>query len=220
MMFQQARETIVETCINLADRGYLAGTGGNMALRAGEDHMLVTPSGVDYYTMGAGDICVIRLSDHQQVEGEMEASVESGMHVRVLAARPDCLASVHTHQPIASAYTLLAAALAVKGNSLRLMLGAEVPCVAYAPSGTGMLARKVGKIFNATTHACLMRNHGVVCVGTSIDEAVSRVAALESACADFFRSNQVASPPERQQTGTLIRQTLQAVANQPLSSSR
>mgnify|MGYP000249410086 CR=1 FL=1 len=124
MMFQQARETIVETCINLANRGYLAGTGGNMALRAGEDHMLVTPSGVDYYTMGAEDICVIRLSDHQQVEGEMEASVESGMHVRVLAARPDCLASVHTHQPIASAYTLLAAPLAVKGNSLRLMLGA------------------------------------------------------------------------------------------------
>ena len=97
MMFQQARETVVKTCINLAERRYVAGTGGNMALRAGEGHMLVTPSGVDYYTMGPGDICVIRLSDHKQVEGEMEASVEAGMHARVLAVRPDCLASVHTH---------------------------------------------------------------------------------------------------------------------------
>ena len=85
--------------------------------------------------------------------------------------------------------------------------------MAYAPSGTGLLARKVGKVFNPNTHACLMRNHGVVCVGTDIDEAVSRVAALESACADFFRMNQVPLQQEREQTGTLIRQTLQAVAN-------
>ena len=213
MMFQQARETVVKTCINLADRGYLAGTGGNMALRAGEDHMLVTPSGVDYYTMGPGDICVIRLADREQVEGEMEASVEAGMHARILSARPDCLASVHTHQPIASAYTLLAVSLFIENVALRQLLGTEVPCVAYAPSGTGLLARNVGKVFNPNTHACLMRNHGVVCVGTDIDEAVSRVAALESACADFFRMNQVPLQQEREQTGTLIRQTLQAVAN-------
>ena len=212
-MFQQARETVVKTCINLADRGYLAGTGGNMALRAGEDHMLVTPSGVDYYTMGPGDICVIRLADREQVEGEMEASVEAGMHARILSARPDCLASVHTHQPIASAYTLLAVSLFIENVALRQLLGTEVPCVAYAPSGTGLLARNVGKVFNPNTHACLMRNHGVVCVGTDIDEAVSRVAALESACADFFRMNQVPLQQEREQTGTLIRQTLQAVAN-------
>ena len=213
MMFQQARETVVKTCINLAERRYVAGTGGNMALRAGEGHMLVTPSGVDYYTMGPGDICVIRLSDHKQVEGEMEASVEAGMHARVLAVRPDCLASVHTHQPIASAYSLLAVSLIIENLALRRLLGTEVPCVAYAPSGTGLLARKVEKAFNPTTHACLMRNHGVTCVGTDIDEALSRVAALESACADFFRMNQVPLQQEREQTGTLIRHTLQAVAN-------
>ena len=213
MMFQQARETVVKTCINLADRGYLAGTGGNMALRAGEDHMLVTPSGVDYYTMGPGDICVIRLADREQVEGEMEASVEAGMHARILSARPDCLASVHTHQPIASAYTLLAVSLFIENVALRQLLGTEVPCVAYAPSGTGLLARNDGQVFNPNTHACLMRNHGVGCVGTDIDEALSRVAALESACADFFRMNQVPLQQEREQTGTLIRHTLQAVAN-------
>ena len=221
MMFQNAREAVVETCIDLANRGYLAGTGGNVALRADEEHFVVTPSAVDYYTMGAGDICVMRLADREQLEGEMTASVEAGLHGRVLMARPDCRASIHTHQPIASAYTLLAVPLVVEDIALRFHLGAEVPCVSYAPSGTGILARNVGKTINATTHACLMRNHGVVCVGSDIDEAVSRVAALEAACADFFRANRVPFPQDQEQTANLIKQTLQAVSDrQHQESSR
>lgn len=213
MMFQQARVKVIETCIDLADRGYLAGTGGNLALRADDEHFLVTPSGVDYYTMGAEEICVMRLSDRVQVEGEKPASVEAGLHANVLNARPDCMASLHTHQPIASAYTLLAIPLVVEDVALRLILGAEIPCVSYAPSGTGILARKVGKTFNTTTHACLMRNHGVVCVGRDIDEAVSRLAALEVASADFFRSKRISLPPEQVKTATLIDQTLKAVSD-------
>ena len=33
-----------------------------------------------------------------------------------------------------------------------------------------------------------MRNHGVVCVGKDPDEAMKRVAALESECAAFFEA--------------------------------
>ena len=200
---------MVATSIALADRGYLAGTGGNIALRADDEHFLVTPSGVDYYAMGPGDICVIRLADKSQVEGEMPASVVAGLHGNVLNARPDCRASIHTHQPIASAYTLLAIPLVVENVAHRLTVGAEIPCVSYAPSGTGFLAKKVGNAFNEFTHACLMRNHGVVCVGEDIEQAIDRVATLEAACAAFFlRSNASDSGPGA--TAELIRQTLMA----------
>ena len=188
MRFEAKREEVRATCLALADRGYLAGTGGNVALRADEDHFAVTPSATDYYAMSAADVCIVRLSDKQQVDGEREASVEAGLHAGVLLARPECAASIHTHQPIASAYTLLATALEVRDAVHRALLGARIPCVGYAPSGTGLLAMRVARAIEPDVHAYLMRNHGVVCVGIDAAEAMQRVAALESECAAFFLS--------------------------------
>ena len=186
MKFQARREQVVETCIALADKGFLAGTGGNIALRVDANHFAVTPSATDYYAMSAADVCIVRLSDKEQVDGEREASVEAGLHAGVLLARPECNASVHTHQPVASAYTLLAKALEVRDPMHQSLLGRTIPCVGYAPSGTGILAMRVARAIKPDTHAYLMRNHGVVCVGEDVDEAARRVAALESECAAFF----------------------------------
>jgi len=186
MKFQATRELVVRTCIELADRGYLAATGGNVALLADQEHFAITPSATDYYAMSAADVCVLRLSDQKQVEGEREASVEAGLHAKILSARPDCGACIHTHQPIASAYTLLARALEVRDRSHQALLGRSIPCVGYAPSGTRLLATRVARAVRPDTHAYLMRNHGVVCVGRDTTESMARVAALESECASFF----------------------------------
>lgn len=188
MRFEETRQEVVRTCIELADRGYLAGTGGNVALRADDHHFAVTPSATDYYAMGAADVCVVRLSDSEQVDGEREASVEAGLHAGVLRARPECWASVHTHQPIASAYTLLAKPLVVQDRGHRVLLGTPIPCIGYAPSGTSWLAARVARAIKPNTHAYLMRNHGAVCVGKDAGEAMKRVAALESECASFFEA--------------------------------
>lgn len=187
MKFRDVRTDVLATCRTLADRGFLAGTGGNIAMRADQQHFAVTPSGTDYYTMTASDICVLRLADLKQVDGELAPSVESGLHARLLIARTDCNASVHTHQPIASAYTLLAQSLEVDSPALRELIGAVIPCSGYAPSGTSWLAKKVAKLARPDVHAYLMRTHGVVCLGKDFHEAVQRVEALETACSDFFR---------------------------------
>ena len=191
MRFQAARENVLATCLALAERGYLAGTGGNVALRADSNHFAVTPSATDYYSMAAEDICVVRLSDGKQVEGENKASVESGLHAGVLLARPECGASIHTHQPIASAHTLLGRPLEVQDGAHRALLGRTIPCVGYAPSGTEKLATRVAHAIKPDTHAYLMRNPGAVCVGTDADEAMRRVATLESECAAFFLTRTV-----------------------------
>lgn len=183
---QEIREQVLSTCRTLADRGFLAGTGGNVALRADDGHFCVTPSGTDYYTMVPEDICVLRLDDLQQVAGDRKPSVESGLHSLVLKARPDCMASIHTHQPVASACTLFGKPLQVISEAHRQLLGETVPCAGYAPSGTSWLAGKVAKKITANTHAYLMRNHGVVCVGETVETAMARVEALEQACAEFF----------------------------------
>jgi L-fuculose-phosphate aldolase len=44
------------------------------------------------------------------------------------------------------------------------------------------------KSLRPDVNAYLLRNHGVVCCGSSLVEAVVRVEALETACSDYFRN--------------------------------
>jgi len=176
----QIRQTVVDLCVELSQRGHFSGTGGNIALRIDADHIAVTPSATDYLTMTPADVCVLRLVDLAQVEGEGVPSVETGLHARVLRARPDVQASIHTHQPVASACALLGRALEVPPGALQRSLGARVPMVGYAPSGSNWLASKLARQLRSDTNAYLMRNHGALCCGTSTSAALQAVEDLET----------------------------------------
>jgi len=187
MNFDQARCEVIATCLDLADKGYLAGTGGNVAYRVDDEHFAVTPSATDYYSMTPEDICVLRLRDLERVAGNRRPSVEHGLHAHILRVRRDCSASIHTHQPVASAYTLLGRALEIRDPRHQAILGPRAAFVGYAPSGTSWLASKLEKTLRLEINAYLMRNHGVVCCGPTLRETAERVEALELACARFFR---------------------------------
>jgi L-fuculose-phosphate aldolase len=194
---RQACEAVVRTAITLADQGYLAGVGGNLALRIDAERFAVTPSASDYYAMSADDICVLRLDSLEQLAGGGKPSVESGLHARVLKARPDCMASVHTHQPVASAFTLLDQPLPMHSEEARRLIGAMVPMCAYAPSGTGWLASNVGARVRADLNAYLMRNHGAVCLGATLEDACQVVSLLEQEAIAWFRRALDAQPHDR-----------------------
>ncbi len=186
MSFLAERREVLATCLQLAEKGFLAGTSGNIACRAGASHFAITPSASDYYAMTPEDICVVRLDDLTCIFGNRRPSVELRLHAAVFRKHEDCNASLHTHQPIASAYSLLGKDLIPQIPSHRQVLGKIVPCLGYAPSGTTWLANRLLKRLSTDTHAYLMRNHGVICCGSSVPQAVERLEALESSCGLFF----------------------------------
>jgi len=132
-LFQQQ---VVELSRHLSRLGFFAATGGNLALRIDAEFMAVTPSAVDYHSMQAKDVCIVRLRDLHKVAGEGTPSVESSLHARVLRRRADVQCTIHTHQPLASACTLFGEALVVDRAPTRQLLGARIPIVGYAPSGS------------------------------------------------------------------------------------
>jgi L-fuculose-phosphate aldolase len=186
--FLKERQAVVDACIQLADMGYLAGIGGNVALRLdGGRAFAVTPSAADYYSMGPTDICVLDLESLAVLAGDRQPSVESGMHAAILRFRPDLTASVHTHQPIASAVALLATDLPVQGEEARSALGSMVRLTSYGPSGTGFLVRALQKILRSDLNAYLLRNHGIVCGGSTMKQAIRNVELIEQEAARFVR---------------------------------
>jgi len=181
------RREVVERCRDLAMRGYFAATGGNLALRVEADLIAVTPSATDYFSMQPEDVAVVRLTDLRQIEGLRPPSVETGLHARLLGIRSDCGCSIHTHQPVASACTLLGRPLKVQNPKHQQMLGPGIPMVGYAPSGTRWLAAKLAKAVRRDVNAYLMRNHGAVCCGPDADSTVARVVALEELASQYLR---------------------------------
>jgi L-fuculose-phosphate aldolase len=175
----EERQNVIDLCIELSRRGYLAGTGGNVALRIDTGHFAVTPSALDYLAMTAEDICVVRLSDLECISGRHAPSVEMSLHARVLHRRPDVMCSIHTHQPVASACALLGESLPVDEFRLRFSIGVEVPIIGYMPSGTPLLAGMVSRALQPGINAYLMRNHGVLCCGESVQAALQTVEDLE-----------------------------------------
>jgi L-fuculose-phosphate aldolase len=95
---------------------------------------------------------------------------------------------VHTHQPVASAFTLLGRPLPVVDPAQHALLGREIPLARYAPSGTGWLARNVARLVRTGQNAYLMQNHGVVCLGATLGDACAVVIALEAAASAWFEA--------------------------------
>ena len=194
----EVRQQVVNACRYLSGRGFLAGTGGNVSMRLDPMRFAITPSGVDYQSMTPGDLCVVNIETLALEEGTRKPSVEHGLHAAMLWGRPDAAAVVHTHQPLASAVALLSAELTV--------LGQRVPAVAYAPSGTPLLVRALRKRLRPDSNAYLLRNHGLICCGSTMAAAISVAEQTEDVARRYLRA-----AIQRAGDGELAREALEAL---------
>ena len=215
------RQSIVDLCQDLSRRGFLAATGGNIALRVDADHMAVTPSALDYFALKAEDICVLRIDDLSQIDGPHPPSVESDLHRRVFKKRPDCDCSLHTHQPAASACALLGKSMPVAPGPRRDILGEMAVLVAYAPSGTRWLASRISESIRPNIQAYLMRNHGALCCGPDIPTTVATLIALEEEAESYLRrlidGRMFRQPSMNRLMGDILNALADAGVRQPVS---
>jgi hypothetical protein len=178
-----SRQHVVDMCRTMLERGYLKATEGNVSVRVpGHRRYAVTPSNYDYDRMRVADICLVDF-DGRHLEGADSASlapsIEAGMHANIYRQRPDVNAIVHTHQPYASALAFLRKPIPALTDEQVRFLGRRVAIVDYAPSGTGLLARKVQKQVASGDNAFIIANHGIIALGTDPDRAVFNMALLE-----------------------------------------
>ena len=97
MIAEREREIVVALCRELAARGFLAATGGNLALRIDAAHFAVTPSALDYAVMTAADVCMLDLADLTPVDGDARLGRERAARRR--AEAPARLRLLDPHPP-------------------------------------------------------------------------------------------------------------------------
>ncbi|MFJ8754672.1 class II aldolase/adducin family protein [Streptomyces sp. NPDC102441] len=183
---EQAWNGVVETARRTAAEGLVVGTSGNVSARIG-GVVLVTPSGVPYDRLGPGDAVGVDL-EGRQVLGELAPTSELPLHLAVYRAG-DAAAVVHTHAVHATAVSTLVPEVPLIHYAAAL-LGGPVRTAAYARYGTQELADAMLDALRDRT-GCLLRNHGTVTYGDTLDEAYDRTAQLEWMCRLWLTASSV-----------------------------
>ncbi|HWU11322.1 MAG TPA: class II aldolase/adducin family protein [Streptomyces sp.] len=182
----QAWAAVVATARRTAAEGLVVGTSGNVSARVGTT-VLVTPSGVPYDRLGPGDAVGVDL-EGRQVLGELAPTSELPLHLAVYRDS-DAAAVVHTHAVHATAVSTLVTEVPLVHYAAAL-LGGPVRTAAYARYGTRELAANMLTALRGRT-GCLLRNHGTVTYGSTLDEAYDRTAQLEWMCRLWLTASSV-----------------------------
>lgn len=170
---------MIEKCRLLEKMGYFLGTWGNMSVRVPEG-FIVTPSRVEYSVMEPSDFVTVSLEGNV-VAGHRLPSSETEIHRAVLAKKSDAGAIIHSHSPYATAVACLHQSIPVFVEDMAQIIGDEVHCTQYVPAGqhkriADEVARTLGE-----ENAVLLANHGVLCCGRNLEEALVANQILEKA---------------------------------------
>lgn len=158
--------------------GLTSGLCGNLSLRRGE-MMIITISGSAKGRLRPGDLVAVDLASGSAL-GPGRASTEAALHRAVYAAQPKAQAVVHVHPPHLLALSLTQAGddfLALPLFEARHWARQMVRLSAHKP-GSEDLAKQVGRAALGYP-ALFMENHGLVCWGRDIFEALALAEELE-----------------------------------------
>ena len=183
----ELRQQIINTCLWMRERGLVFGTWGNISVRLDEGNYLITPSKVDYADMQPEDLVVLS-PDGKTVRGTRLSTSEREIHRGVLNARPDVGAIIHTHSPYAMTCAARNEGVPVISEEMCQLLGGPIPLsYQFVPSHEHAELGRVVTQSVTDVNAILIRNHGPMCFGRTLEEAKVCCQIVEKSCQIYLQ---------------------------------
>jgi len=188
--YARERAALVAAGRRLVEHRMVIGTAGNLSLRRG-DQVLVTPSGADLGQLTPEMITIVDAADGTVRDGRLQPTSELPLHLAVYRGT-GVAAVAHAHAPASVAVGLTRDELPAVHYSAAL-LGGPVRVAGYATFGSAELASLVTAALDGR-HAALMRNHGSVAGGETIEQACDRLELLEWLAEVYSRAVALGQP--------------------------
>ncbi|HPW85804.1 MAG TPA: class II aldolase/adducin family protein [Chitinophagales bacterium] len=187
MDIQEAKKQVCAAGLQLLREGLVARTWGNVSIKVNDRQMVITPSGRKYDELTPEDMVLVDFYTWKY-EGNIKPSSELKLHGEVYKTRTHINSVIHTHQMFASIVAAAQKDVEVLDETHRKILGAAVIKAApYALPNTKKITVETAKSIESS-NAALMANHGVVCIGTTLENAFEVARTLERACEMFIAS--------------------------------
>lgn len=178
-LIANARNEIVAMGKELIERKLVAGSWGNISVKIADGVYAVTPSGRGYANQKPEDIVIIG-NACEVLDGKFTPSSESRLHTAIYEACPEAKAIIHTHSIYASALAAMRKPVPAIIEDIVQIIGGRVNCAEYALPGTQELADNAVAALNGRK-AVLLANHGAVCWGKTLEDALIVSEILEKA---------------------------------------
>jgi len=201
---RKLKESICEIGRRVYNKGFAAANDGNLSIRVGENEVLCSPTMICKGFMTPDDICAVDL-DGKQIAGKRKRTSEILLHLTIMKERPDVEAVVHCHPPHATAF-------AVAGEPIpqcvlpevEVFMG-EIPIAPYETPGGQKFADTVLPFLKGTS-CVILKNHGTVSFGKTIEEAFWKTEILDAYCRILMLSRQLGRVDyfTQQQTNELL----------------
>lgn len=181
MIEQEAREAIARCSLLLWERGWVANHDGNVTVRLDDGRILATPTAVSKRLITADHVLALS-AEGTLLEGQRLAGKpfsELHLHLRCYRERPDARAVVHAHPPAATGFAVAGLPLSAPILAEAVVsLGPGAPLVPYARPGSPASEDGLASAL-VEADAALLANHGVLAVGTDVEQAYLRVELVE-----------------------------------------
>ncbi len=179
----------------LAEHGLAIGVAGHVTARDPvlPDHFWVNPFGVAYDTMRPSDLSLVR-HDGTLVEGRPINAAAFAIHSEIHRARPDVQCAAHGHPLHGTAWASLARPLDPIGQDACAFYEDHV--VFDVPTGLVVDVSEGAQIAAALgpRKAAILRNHGLLTVGHTVDEALWWFVLMDRCCRMQLLAEAVAQP--------------------------
>jgi len=175
-VYEEIRKDLHEAHLTLEKYGLVAYTSGNVSLRV-KEHVIIKPSGVPYSLLKPEDYVVVDL-DGNIIEGNKKPSIDTATHLYLYRNIEWAKSIIHTHSTFATVWAVAEKPIPVLCTAHADVFGEEIPLSEYAPVGSEAIAKAVLKVLGKSG-VVLLRKHGVMVVGNSLDDVIKKAIFLE-----------------------------------------
>lgn len=177
------RRQLVTACHILAASGHNDFVWGHAAVRAGDDAgVWMKPSGLGMEEVALDDLVLVGW-DGTVLHGHRRRHAEYPIHTRVMLARADVAATVHTHAAASTSFSCLDQPLVPISHEGVYFAPHGVP--SFRGTSDLILTDELGDAVAAAlgnAHGAFLVGHGMVTTGADLVEAVMAALLLEQAC--------------------------------------
>jgi ribulose-5-phosphate 4-epimerase/fuculose-1-phosphate aldolase len=172
----------VDACHDIAKRGLVSCSSGNLSCRFDDSTMLVTRTRSWLGRLKPDQVVRCNVDNMCVVSGE-KPTVEAAFHAGILRNRPDMNVVLHFQAPFATTLACRSDLDAINFAvipEVPFYMG-EVGIIPYLPPGSPELANAVVEVMK-THDMAVMRNHGLITVAKDYDHVIQNATFFELAC--------------------------------------
>lgn len=183
---------LVDSLIELGEflklRNYSPGYSGNVSVRNGSSILITTSGSANGFLT---EDCFVEIDfEGSPVDASKKPSSEKMLHVEMYKTRSDVNCVIHVHSPALSAFAAAGKDLMEPVLIENVCYFGGIPLADYALPSSKELVTETAKFFEDYS-VILMKNHGVIVGGESIQDAYLKLEMAEEYAKTIIYANQL-----------------------------